>query len=81
MSPAWQADSLPSEAPRREGGLPQCGILVPKSGIKSISLASEGGFLTTGPPGKSQIPILLFLLFLTVWAIWDYFVCVKGFAF
>ena len=40
-----------------------------------------GGFLTTGPPGKSQIPILLFLLFLTVWAIWDYFVCVKGFAF
>ena len=30
-----------------------CGILVPWPGIKPTSPASEGGFLTTGPPGKS----------------------------
>ena len=29
------------------------GILVPQLGIEPISLASEGGLLTTGPPGKS----------------------------
>ena len=27
--------------------------LVPQPGIKPTSLALEGGFLTTGPPGKS----------------------------
>ena len=31
-----------------------CGILVPPSGIESVSPALQGGFLTTGPPGKSQ---------------------------
>ena len=31
-----------------------CGILVPRSGIKSESPALEGRFLTTGPPGKFQ---------------------------
>ena len=31
-----------------------CGILVPRPGIEPVSLALEGGFLTTGPPGKSQ---------------------------
>ena len=30
-----------------------CGILVPLPGIKPASSALEGGFLTTGPPGKS----------------------------
>ena len=30
-----------------------CGISVPHSGIKPTSPAMEGGFLTTGPPGKS----------------------------
>ena len=30
-----------------------CGILVPQPGIKPVSPALEGGFLTTGPPGKS----------------------------
>ena len=30
-----------------------CGILVPQPGIKPTSSALEGGFLTTGPPGKS----------------------------
>ena len=29
------------------------GILVPQSGIKPVSSALQGGFLTTGPPGKS----------------------------
>ena len=35
-----------------------CGILVPQSGIKPISPALEGRFLTTGPPRKS---LFLFL--------------------
>ena len=30
-----------------------CGILVPQPGIEPGSPALEGGFLTTGPPGKS----------------------------
>ena len=30
-----------------------CGILVPRPGIEPMSSALEGGFLTTGPPGKS----------------------------
>ena len=31
-----------------------CGILVPRPEIKPVSSALEGGFLTSGPPGKSQ---------------------------
>ena len=30
------------------------GILVPQPGIEPTSPALEGGFLTTGPPGRSQ---------------------------
>ena len=30
-----------------------CGILVPRPGIEPVSLALEGRFFTTGPPGKS----------------------------
>ena len=30
-----------------------CGILVPQPGIEPSSPELEGGFLTTGPPGKS----------------------------
>ena len=30
-----------------------CGILVPRPGIEPSSPALEGGFFTTGPPGKS----------------------------
>ena len=32
-----------------------CGILVPRPGIESASPALEGGFFTTGPPGKSLL--------------------------
>ena len=32
-----------------------CGILVPPPGIEPASPALEGGFLTTGPPGKSPV--------------------------
>ena len=31
------------------------GIIVPRPGIEPESPALEGGFLTTGPPGKSQV--------------------------
>ena len=31
-----------------------CGILVPRPGLKLASSALEGGFLTTGSPGKSS---------------------------
>ena len=40
-----------------------CGILVPQPGIKPTSSALEGGFLTTGPPGKSPGLILKERLF------------------
>ena len=32
-----------------------CGILVPRRGIEPMSPALEGGFSTTGPPGKSRV--------------------------
>ena len=35
-----------------------CGILVPCPGTEPMSPALEGGFLTTGPPGKSLYGIL-----------------------
>ena len=35
-----------------------CGISVPQSDIKSASLALQGGFLTTGLPGKSPYLLL-----------------------
>ena len=38
-----------------------CGILVPRPGIEPESPALEGGFLTTGPPGKS-LPYKFLLL-------------------
>ena len=31
-----------------------CGILGPQPGTEPASLALQGGFLTTGPPGKSH---------------------------
>ena len=34
-----------------------CGILVPRRGIQPVSPALAGGFLTTGPAGKSQVPL------------------------
>ena len=32
-----------------------CGVLAPQPGIEPASLALEGGFSTTGPPGMSPI--------------------------
>ena len=32
-----------------------CGILVPRPGIEPLSPSLEGGFLTSGPPGKSLL--------------------------
>ena len=34
-------------------GSAACGILVPQPGIEALSHWLEGGFLTSGPPGKS----------------------------
>ena len=39
-----------------------CGISIPQPGMEPTSPALEGGFSTTGPPGKSQ-SIFLFLDF------------------
>ena len=39
-----------------------CGILFPQPGIKSTSPALEGGFLITGPSGKSPKLLILFLI-------------------
>ena len=33
-----------------------CGLLTPQPGIEPTSPALQGGFLITGPPGKSQEP-------------------------
>ena len=47
-----------------------CGILVPQPGIKPAAPAWQGGFLTTGPPGKPPNPRSLFFfnfIFLFVW--------------
>ena len=41
-----------------------CGILVLRSGIKLVSPALEGGFLTTGPPEK--VPVFFFNIVLTI---------------
>ena len=38
-----------------------CGILVPQLGVIPMSLASRGGFLATGPPGKSHQWLFAFL--------------------
>ena len=40
-------------AERRLGCPIARGILVPRPGIKHVSLVLTGGFLITGPPGKS----------------------------
>ena len=41
-----------------------CRILVPSPGIKLMSPALQGGFLTTGPPGKSLYwRILMFFIY------------------
>ena len=47
------ADSLVQWAGFSSFGLAACGTLVPRPGIEPVSLASEGGCVTTGPPGKS----------------------------
>ena len=36
-----------------------CGILVPPPGMEPVSPALEGGFFTTGPPGKFRYFIFL----------------------
>ena len=36
-----------------------CGILAPSPGIKPVSPALKGSFLTTGPPGKSPSTVFL----------------------
>ena len=36
-----------------------CGILVPRPGIKPACPALEGRFLTTAPPGKSPVELVL----------------------
>ena len=35
-------------------GQEACGILAPQPGIEPTAPALEGGFLTTGPPGKAH---------------------------
>ena len=36
-----------------------CGILIPGAGIELVSPPLQGRFLTTGPPGKSHINVLI----------------------
>ena len=41
------------------------GVLVPRPGLEPVSPGSEGGFLTTGPPGKPLDTVLNALHLLT----------------
>ena len=50
-SSLWHTGSV--VAARRHSCPVAFGILVPRPGIKPVPPALEGGFLTTGPPGKS----------------------------
>ena len=59
--------SCGAQAPERVGSVvvacglccpAACGILVPRPGIEPASPAWEGGFLTTGPPGKPPLLVL-----------------------
>ena len=45
-----------------------CGILVPCPGIEPVSPAFQGGFLTTGPPGKSWVSLLPEKFLLIIWS-------------
>ena len=47
-----------------------CGILVPGPGMELASPALQGGFLTTGPPGKS---LLLILFSVSLTSVLNYF--------
>ena len=50
---AWAPECVGSVAVAHRFSCPMaCGILVPRPGIEPTSPALEGGFLTTGPPGK-----------------------------
>ena len=50
---AWALELVDSVAVAGELGCPvACGILVPGPGVKPVTPALQGGFLTTGLPGK-----------------------------
>ena len=51
-----------------------CGIFVPRPWIELTSPALEGGFITTGSPGKS-LSLLLILAFLWVFTHFPLFIC------
>ena len=53
-SDRWHAGSFVVAPGLSSWGLVTCGILVLWSGMKPISPALEGRFLTTGSPGKSK---------------------------
>ena len=53
----------------------ECRVLVPRPGIEPTSPALQGGFLTTGPPGKSLKPGVLspripFMVFSSSTCLW-----------
>ena len=41
-----------------------CGVLTPQPGMEPTSPATDGEALTTGPPGKSLILLLLIIHYL-----------------
>ena len=57
---AWAPERVGSVVVARGLSCPvACGIFVPSPGIEPTPPALEGRFLTTGPPGKSPIPLLM----------------------
>ena len=57
--PLWHTDSLVVVCWLSSCGTWACGILVPWPGIEPVSSALQGRFLTTGPPRKSWLHLVL----------------------
>ena len=49
------------------GCLVECGILVPRPGMETMSFALEGRFLTTGPPAKSLFSPAFYYYYYYYW--------------
>ena len=48
-----------------------CGVLVPQPGVKPMSPALQGGFLTSGPPEKSSFYLFYFIVLAAPLSMWD----------
>ena len=77
----WARVSLLAEHGFWVGGLscPEaCHIFLPLPGIRLVSLALQGRFLTTGPPGKPLALFFLLRIAFVIWGLWGFIQIVFG---